>query len=170
MLRRTQDFKKGVAGAYCPFFWSLCETGSLSPFSQPQPPYWTNFNIMKCECFGNNEAAMMTQPWLAKWLHIGSAMAANDDTANRKLQKKQPCIAFSQVKVHLYALFRHGWKYLCEKIPREGVECVEVLMQFLHCKQYRAAVIGRTENCQPLSGAATEVGHWDYAQHRPIST
>ena len=83
---------------------------SLS-LSLPRSLHISNVNVL----WGNIETAMMTTPWLAGWLHIGPAI-----TTNRKLQlfqyKKQPCKTFSQGKVHLHALFRHGRKCLRKRI------------------------------------------------------
>ena len=107
LSRRKEKFKKNrdlwecelqfLSSLHCLFpFLALCIS---------------NVNVL----WGNIETAMMTTPWLAGWLHIGPAI-----TTNRKLQlfqnKKQPCKTFSQGKVHLHALFRHGRKCLRKRI------------------------------------------------------
>ena len=71
------------------------------------------------------------------WMFLGNMLRLRlaNDTSNRRLQllkKKQSCNTFSQGKVHLYALLRHGRKYLCKEkhfFLTQG-KGVEVLFNF----------------------------------------
>ena len=54
----------------------------------------------------------MTTPWLPEWRQMTTLQTGS---CNYLKTKKQPWNTFSQGKVHLYALFRHGMKYLWKK-------------------------------------------------------
>ena len=115
------DFIRYPTWIFFYVLWQLINIYTLFNFFSPSLTccIW-NMNFLRHCC-------VMT-PWLPEWLHMtthddkwqpmGSPMTTLlTESCNYFKTRKQPCKTFTQGKVHLYALFRHGRKYLWKKRP-----------------------------------------------------